>query len=233
MNTISKGGLRNLRLESIYHSMETSFGAVRAKIISGHQATDSDLDAVVDFTAAQIVRTPKFRASWQISTDEDHAEKLARIADADTRLAMENTLATIWANRFQALCLLAYPQILQLLRQMRVRLFKASEPRIFITSDAPCCVIEYADFTGSVLECLASPTVNVLIPLSPNVVALLDRSDQPHEMTQIFPGHPSVNRINSMIWRGAMDDIVLPNDIVRTEWISGQFSEEANRYIVL
>jgi Protein of unknown function (DUF4238) len=233
MNTLTKNDLRNLRLESIYHSLETSFGIVRAKIFSGDRPTKGDLDCVVDFIAAQIVRTPKFRSSRKISIDGDQEAKLAEIGDLQTRLAAEKSFANVWANRFPTLCLMAYPKVLECLQQMRVHVYKAAEPCTFITSDAPCCVIEYADSALSLMECLSSPTVNILMPLSPEVVAILHHSDEPHEMTQIFPGHPSVDKINSMIWNGAVDEIVLPSKTVRAEWFSSIYLDQRARYVAL
>ena len=233
MNTMNKGGVRNLRLESIYHSMETSFGNVRAKVVNGEQVNDSDLDAVVNFIAAQIVRTPKFRSYWSALVDMDQETRSATISDTRLRQTFEDALAALWANRFQALCLVAFPRVLELVQQMRVRLYKAAARRTFITSDAPCCVIDYRDTAWSVLDCLGSPTVNVLMPLSPDVVAILDRSSQAHSMSKISPGHSAVNRINMMIWRGAFNEVVLPDATVRADWFSEDHPEQWRRYVAL
>ena len=145
MNTMTRDGLRNLRLESVYHAMETGFGAVRAKITAGEPATDADPGGVVHFVAAQIVRTPKFRDSWRFAATEDHAAQLAEIADPAARAAVGRVLADVAANQPQILCLAAFPRILELLGNMRVLLLKAAVPRAFLTSDSPCCVIDRKD----------------------------------------------------------------------------------------
>ena len=181
----------------------------------------------------QIIRTPKFRDAWRFSAQGDHDAKLASIKDEETRVGLERTHSVVWTNQAPLLCLVAYPKVMELLYQMRVRLYKAPEPRSFITSDAPCCVINYADTIGSVLEFLAAPTVNVLMPVSPDVVAILDRSEQPHEMTQLSPGHEVVGRINSMIWHGAVNEVVLPSDTVPVPCFDGAYLEHLRRYAVL
>jgi hypothetical protein len=61
MNTLIKGDKRNLALEALYGDIETDFGKVKDKIASGVQPLDKDIEAVVCFVAAQMVRTPKFR----------------------------------------------------------------------------------------------------------------------------------------------------------------------------
>ena len=233
MNTMTRDGLRNLRLESIYHAMETGFGAVRARILSGAQPTHGDIDAVIEFVASQIVRTPKFQGSWRFLDPSELAATVAGLPDGEARRAVGECLAGLWAKRFQALCLLAYPRVLELVQQMRVRLYRSAEPRAFITSDAPCCIIEYRDVAGSMLSCLASPTVRVLMPLSPDVVAILDRSDRPREMTQVFPGHPFIGSVNSMVWDGAVREVVLPDSAVPADWFGTRNSEERRRFIAL
>lgn len=77
MNTMTKDGERNLRLESIYHAMETSFGAVRERVLSGTQATTDDIVTVVSFVAAQMVRTPKFRSYWCLIGQETREAQLS------------------------------------------------------------------------------------------------------------------------------------------------------------
>ena len=233
MNTMTRDGLRNLRLESIYHAMETGFGAVRALILNGAQSSHGDIDAVIEFVALQIVRTPKFRDSWRFLDPLELDATVAGIPEGEARRAVGECLAGLWASRFQALCLLAYPRVLELVQQMRVRLYRSAEPRAFITSDAPCCVIEYRNIAGSMLSCLASPTACVLMPLSPEVVAILDRSDRPHEMTQVFPGHPFIGSVNSMIWHGAVGEVVLPDSTVLADWFGRRNSEERRRFVAL
>ncbi len=220
MNTMMKNGIRNLRLESVYHAMETSFGAIRGKIISGLQATDEDIDAIVHFVAAQMVRTPKFRGYWRFTDQEKREEQLLAIIDPVIRTAMENIIRNIDSKNQQILSLLAFPKALDLLGSMRVQLFKTSEPRAFITSDAPCCVIDYKGAARSPFDSLSGPTANVLMPLSPDVVVLFDKSEEPHEMTHVFPDHPFVERANAMIWAGSVTTVVLPGGGVREEWLN-------------
>ena len=116
---------------------------------------------------------------------------------------------------------------------MRVRLFRSHEPRAFITSDAPCCVIDYKDSAKSPFESLAGRTANVLMALSPEVIVLLDKSEAPHEMTQIFPNHPIVEQANAMIWNGAEAMVVLPNRDVREAWLHTPRSRDGSEFSVL
>jgi hypothetical protein len=233
MNTMIKAGTRNLWLESIYHAMETSFGTVRAKIISGLQATDEDIHAVVHFVAAQMVRTPKFRSYWRPVGEDDRGAHLSAIDDPAIRTALSDTIQNIDLNHQQILSLLAFPKALQLLAGMRVRLFKAPDPRTFITSDAPCCVIDYEDTVQSLFESMSGSTVNVLMPLSPDVIVLFDKSEEPHEMTQIFPDHPFIEYANAAIWAGAVRTVVLPGQVVQEGWLKMRPSKCGQAYVVM
>ena len=233
MNTMHKDGQRNLRLESLYHTIETDFGNVKDKIVSGRQPVESDLQAVVTFVAAQLTRTPKFRGSGRFAPDGDHESQLATITDPLERAAVERTLANIVANSPQILCFAALPEALRLLGQMRMRLYKTVADMMFITSDSPCCVVEYRDSVASVFECLDSSTSNVLMPLCPRVVAIFDHSSAPDEMTELLPNHPIVHEINAMIWHGAVEQVVLPDRMVRPEWFSDRMTEKLAQYAVL
>ena len=233
MNTMTKNGVRNLRLESIYHAMETSFGAVRAKIFAGQPPVEKDLEAIVCFVAAQMVRTPKFRRYWRPVPLEDQKEQLLKIADLSIRAALETTSRNINSNHQQILSLMAFPKALELLSAMRARLFKSPNPRAFVTSDAPCCVIDYKDVAISPLESLLNPTVNVLMPLGPDVVVLFDKSEEPHEMTLIFEGHPFIDRVNAMIWAGSVSEVVLPGCDIRDEWFNLATSRSNAEYSVM
>ena len=233
MNTMTKNGTRNLRLESIYHAMETSFGAVRAKIISGLQATAVDIDAVVHFVAAQMVRTLKFRGYWRLVGQDEREAQRSVIDDPAIRAAMANTVQNLDTNYQQILSLVAFPKALELLGGMRAQLFKTPDPRAFITSDAPCCVIDYKATARSPFDSLAGPTVNVLMPLSPDVVVLFDKSEEPHEMTQIFPGHPFVEHANAMIWAGAVTTVVLPGRIIQEGWLDTPTSKFGTGFAVM
>ena len=233
MNTMTKDGTRNLRLESVYHAMETSFGAVRGKILSGLQTTAEDIDATVHFVAAQMVRTPKFRSYYHLTGQEERRAQLSGIDDPAIRAAMARTVGHIEANHRQVLSLLAFPKVLEFLADMRVQLFKSPTPRAFVTSDAPCCVIDYKGKARSPLDSLTGSTVNVLMPLSPDVVVVFDKSEKPHEMTLVYPGHPFISRANAMIWAGAVETIVLPGRSVQPEWLDVPASEFGAEYVVM
>ena len=230
---MTKDGQRNLQLESLYHSIETEFGKVREKIVSGRQPAGTDLHAVVAFVAAQLVRTPKFRGSGRLVFQGDREAQLAEITDQSTRIAVEKTLATIIANGPQILGLHVFPKVLELLGKMRMRLYKTAGDMEFITSDAPCCVIECRDSIASVFECLESATSNVLMPLCPSVVVIFDHSSGPHEMRGLFPNQPIVHEINAMIWSGAMEQVVLPRQTVKLEWFSEHLITRLAHYAVL
>ena len=233
MNTMTMNGLRNLRLESIYHAMEATFGAVRERIIDGVQATNDDVEAIVSFLSVQIVRTPKFRSYWRMIGHETQKAQLPAITDPETRAAMSETVFNVISNQQQILSLFSFPKALELLGDMRVRLFRSHEPRAFITSDAPCCVIDYKDSAKSPFESLAERTASVLMALSPEVIVLLDKSEAPHEMTQIFPNHPIVDQANAMIWNGADAMVVLPSRDVREAWLHTPRSRDGSEFSVL
>ena len=233
MNTMTKDGQRNLRLESIYHAMEATFGAVRERIIDGVQATNDDVEAIVNFLAAQIVRTPKFRSYWRMSEQETHEAQLFAITDPETRAALHKTVRNIVDNQKQILSLFSFPKALKLLGDMRVRLFRSHEPRAFMTSDAPCCVIDYKDSAKSPFESLSGRTANVLMALSPEVIVLLDKSEGPHEMTQIFPNHPIVDQANAIICNGAQTTVVLPGRDIRKVWLHTPRSRDGSEFSVL
>jgi len=116
---------------------------------------------------------------------------------------------------------------------MRVRLFKSHETRAFITSDAPCCVIDYKDIAKSPSESLSGRTANVLMALSPDVIVLLDKSEDPHEMTQIVPNHPIVEQANAMIWSGAEATVVLPGREIREAWLHTPTSKDGSEFTVM
>lgn len=116
---------------------------------------------------------------------------------------------------------------------MRLQLMKSHEPRAFITSDAPCCVIDYKDTAISPFKSLSGSTANVLMPLSPEVVVLFDRSQEPHEMTQVFPNSPFVAQANAMIWGGAVATVVLPGRKISDAWLRIPRSNTGDEYVVL
>lgn len=233
MNTMRKGEQRNLSLETMFHSIETNFGNVKDKIASGTQPIESDLQAVVDFVAAQLVRTPKFRGSWRFAAQGDHEAQLATLTDPLERTAIEDTLANIVGNSSQILSFYALSEALRLLGKMRMRLYKSTGDMEFITSDSPCCVVEYRDSIASIFECLESPTSNVTVPLCPSVVAIFDHSSEPDEMTELLPNHPIVHEINAMIWNGAVERVVLARQTLRPEWFSEGMINKLARYAVL
>ena len=230
---MTKYGRRNLRLESIYHAMEAAFGTVRERIIRGVQASNADMEAIVNFVAVQIVRTPKFRSYWQMSGLEAHEAQLCAITDRETAVAMRETVRNIVTNHQQVLSLLSFPKALELLGNMRVRLFRSHETRAFLTSDAPRCVIDYKDSAKSPFESLSARTANVLMALSPEVIVLLDKSEGPHEMTQIFPDHPIIDRANAMIWSGAQATVVLPKREIRETWLHTPTSKDGLEFTVM
>ncbi len=233
INTMTKCGQRNLRLESICHAVEAAFGSVRERIINGVQASNADVEAIVNFVAVQMVRTPKFRSFWSLSGLETHEAQLSSITDRNTAAAIRETVGNIVTNHKQILSLFSFPKALELPGNMRVRLYRSHEARAFLTSDAPCCVIDYKDGAKSPFESLAGRTANVLMALSPEVIVLLDKSDDPHEMWQIFPDHPIIGQANAMIWSGAQATVVLPGQEVRETWLHTPTSKDGSEFTVM
>ena len=116
------------------------------------------------------VRTPKFRSYWRKSGHETQEAQLSASTDPETRAALSETVFNVISNQQQILSLFSFPKAFELLGDMRVRLFRSHEPRAFITSDAPCCVIDYKDSAKSPFESLAGRTASVLMALSPEVI---------------------------------------------------------------
>jgi hypothetical protein len=234
MNTLIKGGERNLALEAIYAQIETAFGKVKDKIVSGAEPVDKDIEAVVCFVAAQMVRTPKFRVGWSLAPPSDHQAQLDAISDPELRGAVERTTATLVENGQKIVSLLALPQAVKLLGQLRVTLLKTEDEFGFVTSDSPCCVIQYADQPGHALQCLQTPTGNVLFSLSPSVVAIFDHSPKKHQMIGLFPDQPIVIEANALLWRGADKWVVLPPcKKARPEWFDEAVMTKLARYAVI
>jgi hypothetical protein len=162
LNTMTKLGLRNLSLERLYSRFEsrfeTKFGANRAKIESGAQPAYDDLDAIITFVAAQVIRTPKFRGAWQFNTIGDHKAQTAAIADPALQAGVEETLRHIKDNQRQLLSSFILPKIYEILCDMRMVLLSTRDQPGFITSDSPCSVIGYADTPASLLRlCVPRP----------------------------------------------------------------------------
>jgi hypothetical protein len=233
MNTMSKDGQRNLLLENLYQRFETSFGNIKDRLVSGTPLTNDDQGAIVDFVAAQLVRTPKFRKEWKLHAAGDHEAQLATISDPVLRVGVEQTLVNICNNQFQLLSFPALKSATELLQKLRMHLLHTNDRLGFITSDAPCCVVEYTDRVASIFEILASPTSNVVMPLSPDVLAIFDHSDRPHEMIGLFPNQPIVHEANAIIWKGAVKEVVLRRPTLRSEWFSESVANKLARYSVL
>jgi hypothetical protein len=232
MNTLVKGGQRNLALESAYARIESAFGKVKDKIVSGVQPVDQDIEAIVCFVAAQMVRTSKFRAGWQL-VRRDEGDQLASITDPELRSAIEAITATILANDTKLISFFSLPESIRRLRKMRLTLLRTNQQPGFITSDSPCCVVQYRDQLEIPLQCLESPTGNVLMPLSPTVLALFDHSPNEHQMIELFPDQPIAHEANALLWRGAVERVVLPGGMTRPEWFSQTVTTTLARYAVL
>jgi len=233
MNTLTKGAERNLALEALYGQIETAFGKVKDKIVSGVQPVDKDIEAVVSFVAAQLVRTPKFRVGWNLRPPSDHQAQLDAISDRTLRSAIETTIATVTANGPKIISFAALPEAIKQLAAMKVRFLKTDDDVGFITSDSPCCVVQYKDQSGHAFQCLGSSTANVLMSLCPSVVAIFDHSPDPHEMIDLLPNHPIMHEANALLWDGAVKRVVLPRKTIRPEWFSEAVTTKLARYAVL
>lgn len=235
VNTLAKGGERHLGVEAAYELIETAFGNAKRKIITGVEPTNEDIQAVVCFVAAQMVRTPKFRSGWQLVSDDTRRKRFEAIEEVELRSAIEKTTTTVIENGTKIVSLLALPQAIESLGKMRATFLKvADEDDIgFVTSDSPCCVIEYADQTGNALQCMASPTGNVLMSLCPSVAVVFDHSPHGHEMIHLFPNQPRTHEMNALLWRGAVEWVVLPYGKTRPEWFSEIVTNKLARYAII
>lgn len=233
LNTMTKQSQRNLSLERLYGQFETKFGAIRAKIESGAQPNYDNLDTIISFVAAQLIRTPKFRAPWQFYAVGDHAEQTSAITDPMLRTGVEQTLTNIKDNQRQLLSFCIFPKIHEILGGMRMIILHTSDQPGFITSDAPCCIVGYADTPASLLETLCSKTGNLVMPLSPSLLVIFEHSEKPHEMIELFPKQPKVHEANAIIWRGAVSEIVTSTPALKDEWFSVEMAQRLERYSVL
>lgn len=233
MNTLTKGTERNLALEALYGQIETAFGKVKDKIVSGVPPVDKDIEAVISFVAAQLVRTPKFRVGWNLLLPRDHQARLDAISDPTLRSAIETTIATFTANGPKIISLAALPEAIKRLAAMKIRFLKTDDDVGFITSDSPCCVVQYKNQSGHAFQCLGSSTANVLMSLCPSVVAIFDHSPDPHEMIDLLPNYPIMHKANALLWDGAVERVVLPRKTIRPEWFSETVITKLARYAVL
>lgn len=233
MNTLTKDGQRNLNLEALYHRFETAFGNIKSKVVSGTPLSNSDHEAIVAFVAAQLIRTPKFRGRWQFRSVGDHEGQLETISDPLLRSGIKKTLADIAKNSSQLLSFSALPKAIEILGNMRMVLLKTDDHLGFITSDSPCCVVQYADKVSAVFECLGSPTANVLMSLSPNILAIFDHSPGQHEMVALFPNHSRLHEANAILWNGAVKEVILRCPMLNQEWFSESTNKKLAPYVVL
>jgi|GEM_PF-3246498 len=233
MNTMKKGALRNLRLESLYQNIETRFGIVKDRLIGGHRPNSDEIEAVFAFVAAQFVRTPKFHAGLIFDAGGVCDAPMNDIVDSGFRLKNMDVIDNIRNNNKQILSFIALSKVLEMLQTMRLTLLKTSDDARFITSDSPCCVVDYADKIAFPLECMESPTSNVIMALCPTVVAIFDHSCDPHGMMRLNPSSPYVTEINAIIWRGAVEKIVLPNQTLDPEWFSDRLNDRLSKYVIL
>ena len=93
LNTLKMDGLRNLRSEAIYQAVEACFGKVRSRIVNGLEGSQEDIDAIVHFAAAQIVRAPKFRRYWRFTGPNQGERAMLEIGDPTLRDSLEKNLA--------------------------------------------------------------------------------------------------------------------------------------------
>lgn len=231
--TMRKDNLRNLGLENMYHRFETQFGSLKARMTRGEMLTDDDHETIVAFVAAHLIRTPKFRSKLRFQEMGDHREELASIDDPVLRNGVEKTLSYIVVNEYQIISFHTFTKAMEMIGALRMTLLLADDSQYFITSDAPCCVIQCRDEEASLFEALASPTSNVLMPLSSKVLAVFDHSNRPHEMIALCPNQPRVHEMNAIIWRGADQKIVLPHSTIEGEWFADQIDNKLAGFVVL
>jgi hypothetical protein len=116
-----------LRLETLYHLIETAFGAVKGRMASGSPLTNTDHEAIVAFAAAQLIRTPKFRGSWRFTGPGVNESQLNAISSPLLRTGIEKTLANIAANQSQILSFISLWRATEVLGTMRMTLLKTDD----------------------------------------------------------------------------------------------------------
>lgn len=234
INTMTADGQRNLMLERMFSFVEDAYAPLVSRITSGSPLVDDDVGVIRAFIAAQLVRTPKFQSRiGPLEPSEDTLDQDELYADV--RTALLTTLGYLRRNSTKIFVMFSFSKMLELLDAMAMEIFISDDVAAFITSDAPCSIIERNDVPRSnILEALTSKTAAVLMPLSPRVVAILRKSGGPDGATRIFPGRMDfVHSQNAAILAGSEKFIVTNRkEIPLAEWNAPSVSGYLSQYYI-
>ncbi len=233
INTMMAHGQRNLSLERMFSAIEDAYAPLVSRISSGLPLLDDDLAAIRSLIAAQLVRTPKFRG--RIGPLET-AENTCEIEDLDpeSRIGLLQAIKNIRKNSSQIFTMFSFPKVLERLDEMAMELFISDDPAAFITSDAPCVLIERKEASRptNAFEFLASKSATALMPLSPSVIAILGKSDGPDGAIRIFPNRTDFVYVQNAAILLASERYIVTNckEIPLSEWLSPSVSRYLSRF---
>jgi len=221
-------------LERMFSFVEDAYAPLVSRITSGSPLVEDDVGIIRAFIAAQLVRTPKFQS--RIGPLEPSENTLDQDElDPDVRTALLTTIEDIRRNSRQIFVMFSFSKVLELLDDMAMEIFISDDVASFITSDAPCSLIERNDAPRSnILEALTSETAAVLMPLSPRVVTILKKSGGPDGATRIFQGRMDfIHSQNAAILAGSEKFIVTNRkEIPSAEWRAPSIRSYLSQYYI-
>lgn len=234
INTMTARGQRNLMLERMFYFVEDAYAPLVSRITSGSPLIEDDVGVIRAFIAAQLVRTPKFQSRIGPLEPSDGTPDLDELA-LDVRTALVETIEDLKRNSTQIFVMFSFKKVLELLNGMAMEILISDDSAAFITSDAPCVLIERNDVPRSnIFETLSSETAAVLMPLCPRVVAILRKSDGPDGAIRLFPERTDfVNTQNAAILAGAEKYIVSNRkEILSAEWATTPVHDYLSKFYV-
>lgn len=232
INTMTAHGERNLSLERMFSAIEDAYAPLISRIASGSPLLDDDVATIRALIAAQLIRTPKFRKHIGPLEATDNASEQEGL-DAETRASPSRTIENLKRNSNQIFTMLSFPKVLGMLDEMAMGLFLSDDPAAFITSDAPCVLIERKEASRSTpFELLSSESAAVVMPLSPSVIAILRKSSGPDSATRIFPNRTDFIHTQNAAILVAAERYIVTNrrKVLVDEWLAPRVSEYLSRF---
>ena len=213
-----KEGGRNVDLEKRLSGIESNFTRIRDnKLLKSQPLTDDENVQLAEFVAASYART-QYNKDVQSQIWQDYQNLLlaSNPAAADSELYREAEQLKIQPMPFFITNFLN--EVMNQLLVMRLTIHQTSIRPGFITSDNPVIWIDPAVFLpGAPITFfgVGSPTLNVIMPVSPNSVITIS-----HEYPEgYYPiENPKfVNVVNSMMV-GFVEDVVVSNTDEIGDW---------------
>ena len=234
INTMSAHGRRNLALERMFSCIEDAYAPILGKISSGAPLLNDDVMTIRGLMAAQLIRTPKFRKHIIFLESSKNASVL-EYCNQQSKIHLSQTIENIRTNATQLFTIFSFPSIFGIFNKMAMKLFISDDPAAFITSDAPCILIETKKSTQTnPFALLASENAAVLMPLSPSVIAILRSQTAPDEGIRIFPESRNFVHAQNAAILLASDNYIVTNrkDVAVADWLSPSISNYLSQFQV-